>query len=336
MIVLFATNRMDLTEFQLIKRIQQGVHISNKKVICGIGDDCAVVSGEGGMFELITTDCLVESVHFDLKYFTAEEVGMKAMAVSLSDIAAMGGTPLYALISLGIPEKFSAEWVLNFYEGGGKIAREFNVSIIGGNTSRSAGTFWASLEILGEVSSDNCKFRNGAQPGDGIYVTGPIGSSAMGLFLLKKDKSAKSIFVRSHKTPQPKIKAGQFLGKVKGVSSLVDISDGLLADLEHILEQSGVGAHVYFEQIPRECDLESLAKEHDLSLSEIVLSGGEDYELLFTVKEKSEKSLIDKAKREGINIFKIGTIADKKDGLKVFGKKGEELAVKKKGYDHFE
>lgn len=326
---------MDLTEFQLIKRIQQGVHISNKKVICGIGDDCAVVSEKDGMFELITTDCLVESVHFDLKYFTAQEVGMKAMAVSLSDIAAMGGTPLYALVSLGIPEKFTAEWVLNFYEGAGKITREFNVSIIGGNTSRSTGTFWASLEILGEVSSDYCKFRSGALPGDGIYVTGPIGSSAMGLFLLKKDKSTESVFVRSHKTPHPRIETGQFLGKSKGVSSLVDISDGLLADLEHILEQSSVGAHVYFEQIPREGDLENLAKKNNLPLSEIMLSGGEDYELLFTVKEESEKSFVNRTKTKGIDVFKIGTIADKKDGLKVFGKKGKELVVKKKGYDHF-
>ncbi|MBI4411881.1 MAG: thiamine-phosphate kinase [Deltaproteobacteria bacterium] len=326
---------MNLSEFQLIAKIQQQVALHNPQVICGIGDDCAVVEKGGGFYSLMTTDCVVEKVHFDLKYFTAFEVGKKAFAVSLSDIAAMGGTPKYALITLGIPETMKEKWIDEITAGFLQEAQSFNVSIVGGDISRSPNGFWASLTQIGEVEMRHCKFRKGAKKGDLVFVTGPLGSSALGFHLLKKGKANESPHVRAHKTPRPRIGAGQFLGKETGVTSMIDLSDGLLQDLEHILEQSHVGAKLQFERIPREKDLDLLAREYKLSLHDLVLGGGEDYQLLFTVDPVTEDEMQKRAQKVGFKFYPIGSIVDAEEGLKVFDETGIELKKVKKGFDHF-
>lgn len=326
---------MNLSEFQLIAKIQQQVIPHSPQVICGVGDDCAVVEKGGGFSILLTTDCVVEKIHFEPKFFTPFEVGKKAFAASLSDIAAMGGTPKYALITLGIPAATADKWIDELYTGFLQEAQSFNVSIVGGDISRSPHGFWASLTQIGDVESRHCKFRKGAKKGDLIYVTGPLGSSALGFHLLKKGKTNESPYVRAHKTPRARIGAGQFLGKETGVTSMIDLSDGLLQDLGHILDQSHVGAELQFNRIPRERDFELLAHEYKLSSSDLVLGGGEDYQLLFTVDQALEADIQQRAHKVGFKFYPIGTIVDKEEGLKVFDANGIELKKAKKGFDHF-
>lgn len=326
---------MNLSEFEIIRKIQNAVTIHDPHVICGIGDDCAVVEKGGGVCFLLTTDCVVEKIHFEPKHFTAFEVGKRAFAASLSDIAAMGGTPKYALITLGIPRTTTEKWIDELTMGFLQEAQSFNVSIVGGDISRSPNGFWASLTQVGEVESRQCKFRRGAKKGDLVFVTGPLGSSALGLHLLKKGKTGESPYVRAYKTPRARIGAGQFLGKETGVNSMIDLSDGLLQDLGHILEQSHAGARLKFSQVPREKDLELLAREYKLSLHDLVLGGGEDYQLLFTIDPSTEADMQKRAAKVGFKFYPIGTIVDGEEGLKVFDEDDVELKKLKKGFDHF-
>ena len=167
---------MNLSEFQLIAKIRSQVTFHSPQVICGIGDDCAVVERGGGVYFLLTTDCVVEKIHFEPKFFTAFEVGKKAFAASLSDIAAMGGTPKYALITLGIPAVTPDKWIDELYTGFLQEAQSFNVSIVGGDISRSPTGFWTSLTQVGEVENKHCKLRKGAKKGIFIFFTGLLGS----------------------------------------------------------------------------------------------------------------------------------------------------------------
>lgn len=328
---------MKVTEFQLIDRIQSLLHPPSPDVICGIGDDCAVIDRHNGLYELLTTDCLIEGVHFDLKYFTPFEVGKKALAVNLSDIAAMAGKPCHALVSWGIPESISDDWLTDATTGLGQIALEFNVSIVGGNLAFSPDRLWISVMLVGEVQKEKCKFRKGARPNDALYVSGPLGSSALGLALLKKKKVPGTPFIRAHKTPVPELLAGHFLGEQKGVTSMIDVSDGLLGDLSHILNAGGekYGAHLDFDLIPREKELESLAKSMKLSPVDLILNGGEDYQLLFTVKPEEEKDFLEKSKSAGYKFFRIGCVMDQTYGLKIVDQQGREMKVHQKSFDHF-
>ncbi len=328
---------MKLTEFQLIERIQHLIHSPSPDVVCGIGDDCAVIDKQNGVYELLTTDCLIEGVHFDLKYFTPFEVGKKALAVNLSDIAAMGGKPRHALVSWGIPENISSNWLMDAYTGLDQMALEFNVSMVGGNLAFSPDRLWVSITLVGEVEKEKCKFRLGAHPHDALYVSGPLGSSAMGLALLKKKKFAESPFMRAHKTPVPELVVGHFLGGEKGVTSMIDVSDGLMGDLSHILNAGGekYGAHLDFDSIPREKELESLAQKMKLSLVDLVLNGGEDYQLLFTVNPEEEKDFLKKSKSAGYQFSRIGSVMDQAYGIKVTDEQGKEIKISHKGFDHF-
>jgi len=326
---------MSFSEFHLIDRLSHTLHSVGPEVVCGIGDDCAVVHKGNGLLELLTTDTLVEGIHFDPKYFTPFEVGKKAFAVSLSDIAAMGGTPKHALISLGISQKISESWILDFYAGMDQMAREFNVSIVGGNITRLPKSFFVSVTLTGEVEKGKCKFRKGAQVGDSIYVTGAIGSSAVGLCLLKKGKTKESPFIRAHKTPSPELAAGRFLSGETGVTAMIDISDGLVADLKHLFEASpGVSAEILFGDIPTEKGIEILIKENKLSLHEVVLSGGEDYQLLFTVKSTAEAALLERAKKKGLHFYRIGTLGEGEKEVKILDSMGQEIKGKWEGFDH--
>lgn len=282
------------SEFDLIGVLRK--KIGNKK----IGDDCAAVPGRPGFYFLLTTDAFVEKVHVDFRKMTPENVGKKCAGAALSDIAAMAGTPLYLLVSLGLPVSFSEKKVKQFYDGLLKVTKRAGAEIVGGNITRSP-VFWADITVVGEVKKNECKFRNGARVGDGIYVTGPLGGAALSGY---------------RKIPEPRLAFGRFLGKIREVTSLIDVSDGLAADLGHLLEESSLGAVIFYEQIPKAASKPGL-----------VLSGGEDYELLFTARPAVEQKLAGK-------FFKIGVMTKGK-GLKIFDRRGKEMRLKKKGYDHF-
>lgn len=321
-------------EFEFIRRIQSKLGSPAPSVIRGIGDDCAVLPGRTGIFTLLTTDAIVEGRHFYRPFFKPFEIGLKAMATSVSDIAAMGGQPLHVLISLGLPKKGASTFVGKFYDGVRSACRRWNLSVIGGNLTAS-NTLWISTTVIGEVRRGNCKFRSGARPGDGIYVTGPLGSAAMGLFLHRHGKKIPNVFARAQKTPKPRLKEGLFLGNISAVTSMIDISDGLLADLSHILDASHVRAVVEWKKIPRHPQLELLATKYGFSIHDLVLSRGEDYELLFTVRPAAEKDLLRRGIVRGFRFVRIGTIV-KGGGLRILNPDGKILRKKSIGYDHFQ
>lgn len=322
-------------EFELIRQIQRKVGPPTSSVICGIGDDCAVLPGRPGMLNLITTDAVVEGRHFYRPFFTPQEIALKAVGTAVSDIAAMGGKPQFIVLSLGLPKKGASTFVKKFYDGMRSACRKWDVSVIGGNLTASK-TLWISTTVIGEVARENCKFRSGARPGDAIYVTGPLGSAAMGLFLHQRRKKIPNTFARAQKTPAPSLTEGAFLGRFRGVTSMIDISDGLVADLSHILTASSVGAVVEWQRIPLHPQLESLARKNGFSIYDLVLSRGEDYELLFTVRANGEKDLLKKAAATNLRLFKIGRVTPSRNSLHVLDRERNRIKTSRKGYDHFD
>lgn len=294
------------SEFALIQSIQQQIKINDERVITGIGDDCAVVLGRAGFYMLLTTDSLVEDVHFCAGNIAPEQLGFKALAVNLSDVAAMGGVPLYVLVSLGLPPSLPAVWIKEFYGGMDQLARQHRVSIVGGNIS-SAEKLHIHITLVGEVKRAHCKWRKGARDQDRIYVTGPMGGAALAL----KEKK--------YLAPPVRVREGQDLGSLDSVTSMTDVSDGLLADLQHILDASGCGAILQYDAIPKP-DSSGL-------IPDMVLSGGEDYELLFTAAENFNSM-------ENPGVWCIGRMTHDR-GLSVLDKDGSPIKVEGRGFDHF-
>lgn len=297
---------MKFSEFSLIQSIQQQIKINDKRVITGIGDDCAVVEGRAGFYMLLTTDSLVEDVHFCVGDIAPDQLGFKALAVNLSDVAAMGGDPLHALVSLGLPPSVTGVWIKEFYGGMNRLAGEVGVSIVGGNIS-SAEKLHIHVTLVGEVKETHCKWRKGARNRDRIYVTGPMGGAALAL----KEKK--------YHEPPVRVREGQDLGSLNSVTSMTDVSDGLLADLQHILDASGCGAILQYETIPK--------PDNSGLTPEMVLSGGEDYELLFTATENF--NLV-----ENPGVWCIGRITNERE-LSVLDKDGSPIKVAGQGFDHF-
>lgn len=326
---------MNILEFELIEKISRGLKLQHPQIVMGPGDDCAVVSQRRDTYQLLTTDCLVENVHFSCNYFLPQDAGYKALAVATSDVAAMGGKSLWALIGLGIPKACSSTWILKFYEGIHVASKEFHVSVLGGNVSRSPKVFWSQIFVVGEVPKNHCKFRKGARPGDFIYVTGPLGQSALGLKLLKQNPKASNPLTHCHKRPKPRLEEGLFLGAHLAVASMIDVSDGLLADLGHVMKASGVGAEIFFQKIPTTSFFRSVIHKRRLSPIPFILSGGEDYELLFTVKNKEHDQFLRDVQRQKFTFFKIGSVTSQKGQLQVVDEKGQPIKFTDRGFDHF-
>jgi len=292
-------------EFGLINRMQK-MAIA-KQAVLGIGDDCAVINYTKDKYLLLTIDMLIEGVHFDLKKAGRGRVGRKALAVSLSDIAAMGGIPKYCLISMGVPPNAPLKIIDNFYVGLLKLAKEYSVELIGGDTNRSE-KFIFDICVIGEVEKRYLVRRSGAKRGDGIYVTGRLGGSI-------KDKQYDFT---------PRVKEARVLVKNFKVNAMIDISDGLSSDLRHITESSNVGAIIYESRIPVSKSCRSVKE---------ALTDGEDFELLFTMPgDISEKIL---TKRLGIPVKIIGEIKNRREGVKIINKKGKKRDLRTLGYRHF-
>ncbi|OGW84618.1 MAG: thiamine-phosphate kinase [Omnitrophica bacterium RIFCSPHIGHO2_02_FULL_46_11] len=257
-----------LGEFGLIDKIKEWVPRS-PKMICGIGDDTAVFRASSGTYQLLTIDTIVEDIDFKLSKARPEEIGWKALGINLSDIAAMGGTPKLAVISLTLPRKTSLQFVKGFYAGAGKLAKKFNVSIVGGDLSKGA-KMSASVALLGESNPRRTIFRKGAKVGDFICVTGTLGGSILG----------------KHLSFTPRIKEGEFLAR-HGVSSMIDISDGFLQDLNHLVYTPGVTFMISEREIPISKAAMKLARGNRRKALNHALSDGEDFELLCTVSPKN-------------------------------------------------
>jgi thiamine-monophosphate kinase len=338
---------MDLSklgEFGLISRFQSRLKYRSPQVIKGIGDDCAVLSLNNGNYQVLTTDALVETIHFNLKTHTPEQLGWKTMAVNISDIAAMGGQPKFAVISVGIPNSFQVDFLDRFYKGLNQASMKYKVALVGGDTVASPKHLFINLALLGETMKKKVFTRSGARPGDGIFVTGNLGDSALGLKILKSPKkewkgseSHKKKFIQRHLKPEPRVEAAAWLAKSKyKVTSMIDISDGLTQDLGHILKSGKVGAELFEEQIPISKALSKYSLINGLSALQLALAGGEDYELLFTLAREDANYLdIESITKLDQPVTQIGEITTRK-GIRLISKTGRSKILQRPmGFNHF-
>lgn len=294
----------------------------------GIGDDCAVIPS--GDSELIySTDMLVEGVHFLRDAATPENIGWKSLAVNLSDIAAMGGTPIATFLSIALPKDVQGEWAERFIAGYAELSKKFNVPLLGGDTTSSLRDIAINVGVLGRSPLGKSIKRSGAMAGHGIYVTGCLGDSAGGLqaILNNWDKTQEvEALIRSHIKPTPRIEAGQALMNTGLVGAMMDISDGIASDLRHVLKDSGVGADVWLDRIPVSHNLKWACNKYGYSPYVLAAGGGEDYELLFTAPADIE-GLVD------FPIYQIGEILPG-DSL-IWRCNGQTLDFDVMGFSHF-
>jgi len=328
----------ELGEFGLINLIRGSIaryensgQASWQKVLVGIGDDAAAWQSDDHI-HLATTDTLVQDIHFDLDVIHWEELGWKALAVNLSDIAAMGGIPKYALLSLALPGELEVEDISKFVDAMVHLARKFGVAVIGGNVA-TAPNVVITVTVIGCSNDEAILKRSTASSGEQIAVTGYLGLSAAGLEMLKRkpisDPETSNILRRAHFQPIPKIREGQILAE-QGVKTAIDISDGLVADLDHICESSKVNARIRVEQVP----VHPVVTANFLNHQELALCGGEDYELLFTADEATV-ARVKQALNSPVTI--IGDITEEKlpTRVTVIDSMGNIIPYKRGGWEHF-
>ncbi len=324
-------NVKELGEFGLIARIAGRVR-PGAGVETGIGDDAAVTIPPTG-YLLSTSDMLVEGVHFDLSLTDPHTLGRKSLSVNLSDIAAMGGEPRYFLLSMAIPTTISVEFLDDFISGMLDRADEFGVSLIGGDTCSSKSGLIISVTVLGQQLPERIIRRSGAAEGDMVFVTGTVGDSALGLDMLKRGER-EGPATEKHLDPRPRVHEGIELAKAGIPTAMIDISDGLLADLGHVLRCSGVGARLELNKIPLSSFfLEKCSPLSDESLS-LALAGGEDYELLFTAPGSRKVEVLKIFERLGTPVTAVGAIAAG-GGLSIITGDGAEYVISKRGFNHF-
>ena len=315
----------------IVDRTKNPRHISWQRLLIGIGDDAAAWQG-GNSTQLATTDSLIQDTHFDLNITTWEELGWKAIAVNLSDIAAMGGISRYALISLALPGELETDCISSLYQGMAQIANKFGVAIVGGNIASASKTM-ITVTVLGSLKSKSALTRSAAVPGDQVAITGYPGLSAAGLKMLKQklsfDSETSQLLRQAHLQPTPRINEGQVLLHHK-VRAAIDISDGLIADLTHICKASKVSARINKDSVPIHPILKSKFKS---DCQQLALSGGEDYELLFTASSQ----VINQVKQAiSCPITVIGEITEGTPGqVTLSDASGKNIPWERGGWEHF-
>jgi len=324
-------------EFPLIDIISKQANTSHPSVIKGIGDDAAVVSGNSNRCLLVTTDILREDIHFKKSFTTPYLLGKKCLSVNLSDIAAMGGTPFCYFVSISVPPEISLNFIKELYRGMHQRAKEFNAVLLGGDTVSSFKDIVISITLLGKTKKTSVVYRNRAKKGDLIYVTGYPGESALGLLMLKKDKNSfkRHSAVKKHLDPCPRIELGKALADKKLANSMIDVSDGLLADLGHIIRQSKKGAQISLSQIPLSNSYKKECLKFSKNIYKPVLFGGEDYELLFTSAVPNKIKIKHLSKKLGVPITCIGEITESSKNIIVLDSSNKKMKIKNSGYRHF-
>ncbi|HEX6212144.1 MAG TPA: thiamine-phosphate kinase [Methylomirabilota bacterium] len=304
----------------------------------GIGDDCAVLETQPGASLLATTDLLLEDVHFRRRWAEPADIGWKALAVNLSDIAAMGGRPRWALVALACPEDTSAEEIEAFYEGALALARSHAVTIVGGDTAASPGGWMINVTLLGETTAP--RLRSTARAGDAIAITGTLGRSAAGLAVLERETAPAGVdaallaeVTAAHLRPRPRVPEGEWLAAAGGVTAMMDLSDGLGLDLPRLLSESGVGADVDVDRLPIDGAARVVAAALGADPAAWATGGGEDYELLLTC-EPTQVARLQRGLAEacGTRLTPVGTITAGR-GLR-WSSGGVEVRVAR-GYEHF-
>jgi thiamine-monophosphate kinase len=298
----------------------------NRSLVKGIGDDCAVLRLPRGHELLVTTDFSLEGIHFRRDWHPPESVGHRCLTRGLSDIAAMGGEPLAAFLSLALPRDLPQTWVRQFARGLVRLAQQHGVILAGGDTAESLAAILADIVVVGSVPQGQAILRSGARPGDRIFVSGELGGSVAALRQMKRNQKAALPGYGRHFFPQPRVRLGRALREKKLVSAMIDTSDGLSSDLRHICEESGVGAEIDVERIPR-ARVAKPRREVDL---EFGLHGGEDYELLFTVPEGKRIP----ARIAATKLTQIGRITRTR-GMVVRDASGAARPLPPQGWEHF-
>jgi len=331
-----------LGEFGLIEHLTKNIEFHNASTIIGVGDDAAIID-QFGKQSVLTNDLLIEGVHFDLAYTPLKHLGYKTVAVNVSDIYAMNATPTQILIGIGFSNRFSVEALDEFYEGVYAACERYGVDLIGGDTTSSQKGFIISCTAIGEVAPDQYVKRSGAQKGDLVCVSGDLGAAYLGLLLLEREKKIwmenpniqpdlegeKYIVGRLLKPEARKDIVDFFAQSGIRPTSMIDISDGLSSELLHICRQSKVGAMIYEEKLPIHDDTRQAAFKFNSEATACALSGGEDYELLFTIRQDDFEKL------GNVNdITVIGYITDEEAGVQLYSKGGNKYPVTAQGWNH--
>lgn len=311
----------------------------------GIGDDTSVSAQKNGAVLLATTDILIEGVHFREKNTPAYLLGRKALSVSLSDIAAMGGQPLFFLVSLALPPSTTKKFIDELYRGLDAVGKEAGTSLAGGNVAKTHGPMMVSTTVIGEAAKKEVVYRKGARTGDLVFITGSVGGSALGLKAL--DARGKTPLgrlpwkesVKKHLDPAARLEAGRALAKGRLATAMMDISDGVALDLERLCKESEKAAVVYLNSLPVSDELRSYGEKSGISpFMEFALTGGEDYELLFTSPEANVRKISALSRRLALPMTPVGKIVSPKKGAKtvtVIGENGAAIRLKKTGFEHF-
>jgi thiamine-phosphate kinase len=332
-----------LGEFGLINKLTEQIKLVNPSTIKGVGDDAAVLDYADKQV-LVTTDLLLEGIHFDLTYVPLKHLGYKAAVVNFSDIYAMNGTPKQITVSLGISKRFTIEHIQELYEGIRTAAEIYGVDIVGGDTSASVTGLLISITCIGEADKDKVVYRNGAKDTDLICVSGDLGAAYMGLQLLEREKVAssgqkdfqpefggKEYILERQLKPEARKDVIKALGDAGIVpTAMMDISDGLSSELLHICKQSNAGCRIYEERIPIDYQTAVMASEINMNLVTAALNGGEDYELLFTAPLSAHEKL---AQIDSIRI--IGHITKPELGCAMITRDGNEMSLQAQGWNAF-
>ncbi len=329
----------DIGEFGLIERIARDLGRELPEGVTGIGDDCAVIPLHGRKRLLVTTDMLVEGTHFMIGAISPRDLGHKSLAVNLSDIAAMGGHPEWAFVSLAVPPDTPLAFLDGFYSGLAGMAREYGVRVLGGDTTRSLHGLVINITLIGTAEAGRIRYRSGARPGDIVALTGNVGDSAAGLRILLSglpgDREAARL-IRRHNRPEPHIAQGAWLAGRKEVRTMMDVSDGVDSDIRRIMDRSKCGADIHLERLPVSPELIRKAGRMGLDPLELAAAGGEDYCLLVTIDPDGFTRLA-KAyeKTTGRPIHPIGSITRSASGLRYF-REGRSVSRPSGGFSHFE
>jgi thiamine-monophosphate kinase len=335
-------------EFGLIARFKKKVFRPEKRVVVGIGDDAAAVRVSSKQLLLLTTDILVEGVHFDRRLQSFWQIGWRAMVANVSDIAAMGGLPRFALVSICLPQTISVEQTEEIYDGMQAVADEHHFQIIGGDTVSSPRDVVISIGLSGDVEEKSLVTRGGARIGDLICVTGELGGSQAGLAMLQLANSDQksnfaslpqaewSIVRDRHLRPRPRLKEARLLAQSGQVHAMIDVSDGLAGEVGHIAEQSCVGAEIYREKIPVGSQTQRVARHLGLSVMDFALHGGEDFELVFTISPAKAAGVIEKVRQKTETpISIIGEVLPAGEGIVLVSPQENREPLLTEGYRHF-
>ncbi|MCA9472027.1 MAG: thiamine-phosphate kinase [Nitrospirales bacterium] len=334
----------DTGEFEVIRALQATIGDSNLVSPYGIGDDAAVLPQKAGYECVISKDLFIEGIHFDRRFSTFSDIGYKATAVNVSDMAAMGAAPLYLLAGLAVPSSCQLAQIRAIYRGIRQLCKRYDMKIVGGDTCASRRDIVISLTILGSVKTHHALSRGGAKRGDLIFVTGTLGDSGAGLRLLQRQtkgstghvpQSVVRFLKRRHLQPSPKIHLGQLLAQHRLATAAIDLSDGLSGDISHLCRASHVGALIDLAQLPvsRQCSA-FLAAHRNLS-KDLILHWGEDYELLFTVPSRKRSQLESLASDIRQSITCIGSIRHQKHGISLRREDGSSQPLTQQSYTHF-